>query len=153
MKAIKKITMTISPINDRYDYSRQATLTTTEEYFSPKEIAKMQTLFIMAATRSGAQIDTSSSEVEIPGDVEESWKIKAEKAQKSKEEADKLQTKTTREKQALQVYVAAQRRYVEEGGNLALYCCIEEQLPIIVTSSWERENVKKAMAELKLTID
>ena len=153
MKSMTKTTLTISPLDDRYCYARQSTLTVSEEHFTPKEIAKMQTLFIFAATRSKAGIETSSTEVEIPGDIEESWKIKAEKAQKAQQEAEKDKTKATREKQAMQVYVAAQKRYVEEGGNLTMYCCIEEQLPIIVTSSWERDNVKKAMVELKLTID
>jgi hypothetical protein len=153
MKSMTKTTLTISPIDDRYCYSRQSTLTVSEEHFTPKEIAKLQTTFIMAATRSKAGIETSTTEIEIPGDIEESWKIKAEKAQKAQQEAEKDRTKAEREKQAMQVYVAAQRRYVEEGGSLPMYCCIEEQLPIIVTSSWNREEVKKAMVELKLTID
>ena len=153
MKTMTKTTLTISPIDDRYCYARQSTLTVSEEHFTPKEIAKLQTTFIMAATRGKAGIETSITEIEVPGDVEENWKIKAEKAQKAKEEADKDKNQAVREKQAMQVYVAAQKRYVLEGGSLPLHCCIEEQLPIIVTSSWERENVKKAMVELKLTID
>ena len=147
MKTLNKHTITIYPLNESTYCSRAVNIALSEEFFNDKEIAKISSICFLAATRTNAGISVSASEVEVPEDVEEGWKVKYEASEKAKSEAESRATQLKREKLALEIKIAANALYEDNPDNLTLFCCIEQKLSELVTNSWERDGVKKVLVE------
>jgi len=135
----------IFPQGETYYGKYGNSATVSQQFFTDKEIAKISGIFFAAASRTGAQIQVSSEECEIPGDVEENYKLKFEAAEKEKSETNTKLTEMKREKLALEIKIAANALYEDNPDNLTLFCCIEQKLSELVTNSWERDGVRKVL--------
>ena len=143
MKEVNKHTISLEPKDEKYNYSRNTSIVLSEEFFTAKEIVKISTLAFTAAVRNNASLTTSITPIEIPEDEEEGWKVKAEKAEKTSTERYTELTAVRREKIALELRLKAILDY--DGDSVETI--IERLLVDEISSSWERDAVRKILVE------
>ena len=75
MKSVTKQQIHIFPQGETYYGTFGNSATISQQFFTDKEISKINRIFFAAACRTGAQIQVTSEEIEVPGDVEETYKL------------------------------------------------------------------------------
>jgi len=144
---VNKQTIHIFPQGEPYygKFSNSAVL--SQQFFTDKEIAKISSIFFTAASRTGQQIQIMTEDVEIPGDAEESYKLKYETAIKEKSETETKLLAEERKVKALELKIKAQAEYDNPETASENFKAILEQQLLTIPSTWERDAVRKVLVE------